>query len=113
MIQDYGFGRIQIDGKTYTSDVIIYPDHVDGSWWRKEGHSLCVDDLKEVLETAPEVLVIGCGAMNVLRVPKEAQAEIESRGIELIAQPTAQACDTYNELAKTVRNVIAGLHLTC
>jgi len=31
-ISDYRFGRIVIDGKTYTSDVIVYPDRVDPSW---------------------------------------------------------------------------------
>lgn len=33
-IEDYEFGRITIDGATYTSDVIIRPEGVDDSWWR-------------------------------------------------------------------------------
>jgi len=40
MIESYKFGEILIDGVTYTSDVIIYPDSVDFKWWRKEGHLL-------------------------------------------------------------------------
>ncbi|MEQ8191120.1 MAG: hypothetical protein ABRQ39_24360 [Candidatus Eremiobacterota bacterium] len=46
MIDSYDFGTIKISGKTYKSDVIIYPDRVDGKWWRKEGHSLHPDDLR-------------------------------------------------------------------
>ena len=32
MIESYKFGEIVIDGTTYTSDVIIYPDNVDDKW---------------------------------------------------------------------------------
>ncbi|RLI30667.1 hypothetical protein DRO48_02760, partial [Candidatus Bathyarchaeota archaeon] len=45
-IEAYGFGYIVVDGKRYTSDVIIFPDRVMDGWWRKEGHRLYVDDLK-------------------------------------------------------------------
>lgn len=31
-IDHYSFGKIIINGKTYPSDVIIYPDSVDSSW---------------------------------------------------------------------------------
>lgn len=33
IVDDYSFGRIKVGGKEYTSDVIIYPDRVDSSWW--------------------------------------------------------------------------------
>lgn len=36
MINSYDFGRIVVDGKAYTSDVIIFPDRVNSYWWRKE-----------------------------------------------------------------------------
>ncbi|MCG2675765.1 hypothetical protein L6304_01045, partial [bacterium] len=45
-----------IDGKEYTNDLIIYPDHIQSSWWRKEGHRLDTEDIKEILEAKPEVL---------------------------------------------------------
>ena len=38
MIESYGFGRMKIDGVTYTSDLIIFADHVKSDWWRIEGH---------------------------------------------------------------------------
>ena len=31
-IDGYVFGRIIIDKKTYTADLIVYPDKVDPSW---------------------------------------------------------------------------------
>jgi hypothetical protein len=38
MIDKYSFGSITIDGRTYDTDVIIYPERIDDRWWRKEGH---------------------------------------------------------------------------
>ena len=47
-IDTYVFGRIEIDGCTYTSDVIILPTGVRDNWWRDEGHKLKPGDLKQV-----------------------------------------------------------------
>jgi len=71
MIESYTFGNIKINGKSYTSDVIIYEDRVDGNWWRKEGHSLHPEDLKEMVKEKPEVIIIGTGAYGVMKIPKK------------------------------------------
>ena len=44
-VEHYSFGRITIDGKTYTSDVIVIKGEVR-SWWRKEGHRVALDDIR-------------------------------------------------------------------
>jgi len=112
MINSYDFGRIVIDGKRYDSDLIVFPDKVRDGWWRKEGHRLHAEDLKDVLETKPEVLVVGTGYSGLMTVPPETRKHVESEGIELIAQRTAEACKTFNRLVKS-RKVVAALHLTC
>jgi len=112
MIDSYDFGRIIIDGKRYSSDLIVFPDKVRDGWWRKEGHRLHVEDLKDVLEAKPEVLVVGTGYSGLMTVPPETRKFVESEGIELIAQKTAEACKTFNRLVKS-RKVVAALHLTC
>lgn len=48
-IDAYRFGEITIDGTTYRADVIVLPDRVVANCWRKEGHSLVVEDLAAVL----------------------------------------------------------------
>ena len=96
MIDSYSFGSITVNGRRYTSDVIIYPDRVDSSWWRKEGHNLCMEDLREVLRYQPEVLVIGKGKPGLMSV-----------GNDLIEQ-----LKLYNELSAG-KKVVAALHLTC
>ena len=112
MIDSYQFGQIVINGKKYTSDVIIFPDRVKENWWRKTGHQLCLEDIAEVITENPEVLIIGTGASGLVRVLPEVKQSLEAQGIQLIAQPTNEACNLYNQLCHSQR-VVAALHLTC
>jgi len=111
-IDHYSFGSITINGKTYTSDVIIYPDSVDPSWWRKEGHYLRPVDLDKALSTKPDLLIIGTGYSGVMVVPEETILFIKSNGIEVLVERTEKAAELYNTLSKD-RKVVAALHLTC
>lgn len=111
-IEHYSFGKITINGKTYTSDVIIYPGRVDSSWWRKEGHYLQVVDLTDVINAKPEVLIIGTGYSGVMVVPKETISHLESKGIEVHVARSEKAVEMFNKLQKE-KIAIAALHLTC
>jgi hypothetical protein len=112
MIDSYDFGEIVVDGKRYTSDVIIYPDRVKDRWWREEGHQLCVKDMEEALAANPDVLVVGTGNPGLMRVLPETERLINSKRIKLIVQSTKDACQTYNQLSSS-QKVVALLHLTC
>ena len=111
-IDQYSFGSITIDGRRYTSDVIIYPDRVDSSWWRKEGHNLHIVDLKDIINAKPEVLVVGTGSPGLMKVPKETISHLESKGIEVHVSLTAKAVELFNKL-QSDKKVIAAFHLTC
>lgn len=111
-IDSYSFGRIVINGETFTSDVIIYPGRVDAAWWRKEGHLLQAEDLAKALRSRPGVLVIGTGHDGVMRVPRETVERIAALGIDVKVERTTRAVEIYNELERA-GNVIAALHLTC
>ena len=111
-IERYSFGSITIDGSTYTSDVIIYPERVEASWWRKEGHRLSIKDLDDVLKAKPDVLIVGTGAYGVMKVPKETLSYLESKGIEVQFDLTKNAVELFNKL-QSRRKVIAAFHLTC
>ena len=123
LIDSYEFGAIVINGRRYTSDVIVFPERVIDDWWRKEGHRLRVEDLEEILEhkPKPEVLVVGTGYYGLVKVSPEVENTLKSHGIELVAQPTRKACQTFNKLlkrnllvSKSSRKVIVGaFHLTC
>ena len=112
MIESYEFGRIVIKGKRYTTDVIIYPDHVEDNWWREEGHSLSAVDLWAIVQAEPEVLVVGTGRSGLMRVLPETEEYLRKQGIRLIAERTTEAVCIYNQLYKLTK-VVAALHLTC
>jgi hypothetical protein len=111
-IDSYRFGEIVINGRKYTSDLIIFPDRVQDDWWRDESHKLTLKDITGILGEKPEILLVGTGAPGMMRVLPEVERELEAGDIQLIVQPTGEACDIYNRLAPTQR-VIAALHLTC
>jgi hypothetical protein len=112
-IGSYSFGKIKINGEAYSSDVIIYQDRVDPSWWREEGHGLTIKDLDGPLKAKPEVLVIGTGYFGALKVPEETARSLRSRGIKVVIERTSKAVEIFNELQASDRNAVAALHLTC
>jgi len=112
MIDSYRFGAITVDSHEYSVDVIIYPDRIDSPWWRKKGHGLCLEDIEEVLDFQPEVLVIGTGNIGCMKIKPEILDDIRSRGIEVIALLTGKAVEKYNEISKT-KKTIGAFHVTC
>jgi hypothetical protein len=112
-IDSYQFGRIVIDGAAYTKDCLIVGGVVRPNWWREEGHSLSIDDLRDVIEAKPAILVVGCGASGVMDVPENTQQELQKLGIKVEIYDTQRAVMRFNELAKSGENAAAALHLTC
>jgi len=111
-IDSYEFGQIEIEGKSYRSDLIIYPDRIDSRWWRKQGHSLQIEDLQGIVEARPEILVVGTGRNAMMAIPQSTRDYLSSLGIELIAEDTQKACQTFNRIGRE-RRAVAALHLTC
>ncbi len=112
-VEDYGFGRIVIDGKTYTSDVKIIKDQIVPNWWRKEGHHLYPEDIEDILASDCEVLVVGTGAYGVMKVDPLVQEACARKGIKLEAYKTAEAAKRFNQLAEQGVKVAGAFHLTC
>jgi hypothetical protein len=111
-ITHYSFGKIEIDGKTYSSDVIVYPDRVNSSWWRIEGHLLQVPDLKDVVSKKPAVLIVGTGYYGAMKVPEKTLDYLKSKNIEVYTEKTSEAIKMYNKISAQ-KQTIAALHLTC
>ncbi len=112
-IDSYEFGSITIDGKMYTSDVVIYPGRVDAAWWRKEGHRLQPADLADVVNARPGIVVVGTGYAGVMAVPEATKNFLTSKGIDVRVARTGKAVDTFNTLQGGNKVVIAALHITC
>lgn len=110
-IGDYAFGRVTIDGREETRDVIVLPGRIVRGWWREDGHGLVLEDLDEVLDELPERLVVGTGAYGRMRPDSGALETLRARGVEVEVLPTADAVRRYTQLDP--RTTAAALHLTC
>ncbi len=110
-IDGYSFGRVLVDGEEHTKDVIVVPNRVVGQWWRREGHSLVLEDLEDVLDELPERLILGTGAYGRMQPDPAALEQLREREIEVESLPTPDAVERFGQLdpARTA----AALHLTC
>ncbi len=113
-IESYSFGKMVIDGKVYTSDLIIYPERLNPSWWRKEGHGLSLEDLEDIIKERPDVLIIGTGYHGVMKVPERTIEFLKSSGIEVIVERTEKAVEIYNKMeSERSKKIVGAFHLTC
>jgi hypothetical protein len=113
IIESYNFGRMVIDGISYTKDVIIFPDsRVSSPWFRNRGHVLEAVDLKELIAATPEIIICGTGAMGFLRPSAAFKEYLSTRNIDFIAQKSSKAAQTYNKMSGK-KKVGACFHLTC
>jgi len=110
-LEEYSFGRLMVDGREHTRDLIVLPDRVVSDWWRREGHALAIEDLEAVIDALPERLVLGVGAYGRLHPHAAVIAELERRGVQVECLPTDAAVRRYGELDE--RCTAAALHLTC
>ena len=110
-LDGYRFGRVLVDGSEQTRDLIVLPDRVVTNWWRRDGHSLVLDDLSDVLDDLPERLIVGVGAYGRLHPDQAAIAELERRGVAVECLRTGAAVRRYSELDPA--RSAAALHLTC
>ncbi len=113
VIDSYVFGNIVIDGRRYTSDLIIYPDGkiVDG-WWRQSGHLMTEADIAGLIAAEPEVIVVGTGASGMLKPERGIEKALGKKGIRMVAAPCSQAIQHFNELNASEK-MGACFHLTC
>ena len=110
------FGLIEIDGQRFEYDVVLDQGVVRR---RKKGPSkvhreryghtpLSAD---EDIPWSAQVLIIGAGASAQLPIMPELYEEARRRGVEVIAEPTKDACDRLRSAIPT--DVSAVLHVTC
>ena len=112
-INSCSFGTLIINGKPYTDDLIIHPDGKILKPWRcKKGHQLSMDDLRELIDLSPGVIVAGTGMSGGVIPDRNLEEDLSKLAIEFIAAPNEKAIKVFNELVLDKR-VGAGFHLTC
>ena len=110
-----GFGAIVVGGTRFDHDVVVTAGQVRP---RKKGPSKVHRSryghtplsAEEDIPWSSAQLVVGTGASWRLPIMPAVWEEAETRGVELVALPTAEACD----LLRTMDDeVCAILHVTC
>jgi hypothetical protein len=104
---------MRVSGKTYTTDLKIIGDAVKDNWWRREGHRLLSDDIGDILESRPDVLVVGTGYAGNLDIPANLRRDLAERGVRLLSERTAEAVELFNQHRAQEENVAGAFHLTC
>ena len=105
-ISSYRFGEIIIEGKKHNKDVIIFPDRINTTWWRETGHSLSTHDLNEVIQSQPEILIVGTGSFGRMKVPQKTKKFLEAQGIKVVIRKTKEAIQVYNQLHQEIPTVL-------
>jgi hypothetical protein len=113
--EHFVFGSIRIDGRTYEHDVVIDLGAVRKRE-KKASRPLRVTyghTPLSILERIPwncHRLVVGTGVHGALPIVPELSREAESRGVELVVVPTAEAIALLQEDARETNAI---LHVTC
>lgn len=114
MIDRYVRGsHMEIGGKRYGQDLKIIRGQVKDGWWRSRGHHLDLGDIEDIVSARPEILVIGTGYAENMRVPKSLRSGLSDRGIQVVAKATQNAVEDFNRLWEEGKSVAGAFHLTC
>lgn len=111
------FGSITIDGRKFDHDVLI---RLDGTVSKRKkklskkfygtSHKVSREEAEFIYEEGSQILVIGTGQYDRLRLSQEAQEFFVGKGLEVTAAVTPEAIERWNE---TEGNAIGLFHVTC
>lgn len=117
LVTDSGWGFVSVDGLGRLRDAKLWPGGGRGWDWNETGThhrpGIQVADLAELLDHAPDVVVLSRGRELRLEATAGALALLDSRGVEACHLETGAAIEAYNRLAGAGRRVAALLHTTC
>ena len=116
-IEGSRFGSIRIGGNTYRHDVIIQPD---GQIMKRKkelskaiygtSHIISLDEANHICSEGAELLIIGAGKFNRVKLSEQAAEYFHQKGCEVRLFSTSQAIRIWNEM----EGVAIGLfHVSC
>ncbi|HSM32612.1 MAG TPA: MTH938/NDUFAF3 family protein [Anaerolineae bacterium] len=110
------FGVLEIDGRRYEHDVVIEKGRVrkrkkGPSRAHRQGYGHTPLSADEAIPWSAPRLIIGTGASGQLPIMPAVYAQAERRGVDVIAEPTASACERLRDLDPA--SYAAILHVTC
>ena len=113
MIDKYSFGNIIVNETTYNDDIKIIRGKVVSPWRRNRSHKVDLNDIKDIIEAKPGVLVLGKGQPGLMKSTRSLREFLQKNDVDLIEEKTSKAVKTFNRLFIEGKNVCAGFHLSC
>ncbi|KAJ1065820.1 mth938 domain-containing protein isoform X1 [Ovis aries] len=117
-IASLSWGQMKVQGSTKIyKDCKVWPGGSRDWDWRETGteHSPGVQpaDVEEVVEKGVQILVIGRGMSEALKVPPSTVEYLKKKGIDVRVLQTEKAVKEYNALATQGIRVGGVFHSTC
>ena len=116
-VQDSTFGQITVDGEVYRHDILI---RLSGKVKKRKkklskqvygtSHIISLDEIEYDYEDGCQILIVGTGQYDRVRLSPEASRFLAKRNVTCILQPTPQAVETYTN---TTEPKIGLFHVTC
>jgi uncharacterized protein len=101
-------GRLRIGNEVVCNNVLLTADREIRNWAVADIEHLAESDLDTVIESAPELIVVGTGWKPVFP-PRELVFALARRGIGFETMDTPAACRTFNVLVNEGRRAAAAL----
>ena len=108
-VRGVGADGIRINDQLYRQSVALTTDTIIDDWQGKPVRELSVNDLDELLQAEPELILIGSGQRQRF-ASRDLTFAFARRGIGLEVMDTAAAARTFNVLAGEGRRVAAVLY---
>jgi hypothetical protein len=116
-VRRHSWGRIEVEGLGRLRDAKLWPGGGRAWDWDETGtrHRPGIQpvDVIELLDHAPEVVVLSRGRLLRLETRDETLSLLKERRVGVLRDETGIAIGEYNRLAAEGRRVAALLHSTC
>ena len=112
------YGSVNYSGKVYFYDILVFPDrkveprhkyHTDSLF--STTHEITKEEIKNLLDSKPEVIIIGTGQEGNAKLTDDAELELRKARIKAIVGPTPQAIERYNMIVLN-KKVASLMHVT-
>jgi uncharacterized protein len=104
-------GLIRIGDESITESVVLFRDSVHRDIVTGRVDTLTADELSDLIEKGPEIIIMGAGWTPGLP-PRDLVFALARKGIGFEMMDTPAACRTFNILISEDRDVAAILQLT-
>ncbi len=101
---------IRVNDDDYSESIALTPDGELHTWADKPIADLVETDFDTVVETKPEIVILGTGASNIFP-PRDLTFAFARKGVGLEVMDTPAAARTYNVLANEGRRIATILYL--